>query len=45
MIAGYKLWPLVSLLNFTLIPVERRIVVASAVGLGWGVYLALKATA
>lgn len=45
MTAGYKLWPLVSLLNFTVVPVERRVVVASVVGLGWGVYLALKATA
>ncbi|KAL8687695.1 MAG: hypothetical protein Q9224_005079, partial [Gallowayella concinna] len=29
MIAGYKLWPLVSLLNFTVIPVEQRTVVGS----------------
>ncbi|KAI4260468.1 MAG: hypothetical protein L6R42_004046 [Xanthoria sp. 1 TBL-2021] len=43
MIAGYKLWPLVSLLNFTLIPVEQRTVVGSLVGLGWGVFLALRA--
>ncbi|KAL8679832.1 MAG: hypothetical protein Q9186_003898 [Xanthomendoza sp. 1 TL-2023] len=34
MIAGYKLWPLVSLLNFTVIPVEQRTVVGSLVGLG-----------
>ncbi|KAI4114356.1 MAG: hypothetical protein LQ338_008018 [Usnochroma carphineum] len=43
MIAGYKLWPLVSLLNFTIVPVDQRTVVGSLVGLGWGVYLALKA--
>ena len=43
MIAGYKLWPLVSLLNFTVVPVERRVVVGSLVGLGWGVFLALRA--
>ncbi|MCJ1336718.1 hypothetical protein MMC09_001996 [Bachmanniomyces sp. S44760] len=39
--AGYKLWPLVSILNFTIVPVERRLVVGSMVGLGWNVYLAL----
>ncbi|KAL9614561.1 MAG: hypothetical protein Q9167_000930 [Letrouitia subvulpina] len=43
MIAGYKVWPLVSLLNFTVVPVEKRVVVGSLVGLGWGVFLALKA--
>ncbi|KAL8723408.1 MAG: hypothetical protein Q9181_007288 [Wetmoreana brouardii] len=35
MIAGYKLWPLVSLLSFTVVPVEQRTVVGSLVGLGW----------
>ncbi|KAL8686215.1 MAG: hypothetical protein Q9218_007265 [Villophora microphyllina] len=43
MVAGYKLWPLVSLLNFTVIPVEKRTLVGSLVGLGWGVFLALRA--
>lgn len=43
MIAGYKLWPLVSLLKFTFVPVEQRTVVGSLVGLGWGVFLALRA--
>lgn len=42
MVAGYKVWPLVSLLNFTVVPVEKRVVVGSLVGLGWGVYLALR---
>ncbi|KAI9831494.1 MAG: hypothetical protein M1826_003384 [Phylliscum demangeonii] len=41
--AGWRLWPLVSLLNFTLVPVHRRVLVASAVGVGWGVYLSLVA--
>ena len=40
--AGYRLWPLVSILNFTVVPVERRVVVGSLVGLGWGVFLALR---
>ncbi|KAI9753376.1 MAG: hypothetical protein M1815_006230 [Lichina confinis] len=39
--AGLKLWPLVSLLNFTVVPLHQRIVVCSLVGLGWGVYLSL----
>lgn len=43
MAAGYKLWPFVSVLNHTLIPVEQRTVVGSLVGLGWGVFLALRA--
>ncbi|KAL8839432.1 MAG: hypothetical protein Q9176_004428 [Flavoplaca citrina] len=42
MIAGYKLWPLVSLLNHTLVPVEQRTVVGSLVNLGWGIFLALR---
>ncbi|KAL8669988.1 MAG: hypothetical protein Q9168_005450 [Polycauliona sp. 1 TL-2023] len=42
MTAGFKVWPLVSLLNFTLVPVEQRTVVGSMVGLGWGVFLALR---
>jgi protein Mpv17 len=41
MINGWKLWPLVSILNFTLVPVQRRILVGSVVGLFWGIYLSL----
>lgn len=44
MLAGYKLWPLVSLLNFTVVPVEQRTFVGGLVGLGWGVYLAIRAS-
>ena len=43
MLAGLKLWPLVSLLNFTIVPVEKRILVGSLVGVGWGIYLSLVA--
>jgi protein Mpv17 len=39
--SGLKLWPLVSLLNFTIVPVHRRVVVGSLVGLFWGIYLSL----
>lgn len=44
MVAGYKLWPAVSLISFTLVPVERRTLVGSLVGFGWGVFLALRAS-
>lgn len=43
MLAGYKLWPLVSLLQFTVVPVQQRVVVGSLVGVGWGVFLSLLA--
>lgn len=43
MIAGFKLWPFVSLLNFTVVPAEQRLLVNSLFGVGWGVYLSLLA--
>ena len=42
-VASYKIWPIASVINFSLIPVERRIVFLSAVGLCWGVYMSLVA--
>ena len=39
--SGLKLWPLVSLFNFTVVPVHRRVIVGSVVGLFWGIYLNL----
>ncbi|KAK3056616.1 hypothetical protein LTR09_002409 [Extremus antarcticus] len=39
--AGLKLWPIVSITNFTLVPVQYRVVVGSVVGLFWGIYLSL----
>lgn len=39
MLAGYKLWPLVSLLNLTCVPLEHRTQVGNLVGFVWGVYL------
>ena len=36
-----KLWPMVSIFNFTMVPVEYRTVVGSVVGLFWGIYLSL----
>ena len=40
-LAGQKLWPAVSVINFVLVPVEYRMMVGSVVGLFWGVYLSL----
>lgn len=42
-VAGYKIWPLASIVSFSLIPVEKRIVFLSAVGLVWGIYMSLVA--
>lgn len=41
MVSGWKLWPLVSLFNFTLVPARRRVLVGSVVGLFWGIYLSI----
>jgi hypothetical protein len=41
--ASYKIWPLASVVNFALIPVEKRIVFLSLVGLIWGIFLSLTA--
>ena len=43
-IAGLKIWPLVSILSFTIIPVESRIVFGSVAGVVWGIYLSLFAS-
>ncbi|KAF8472555.1 hypothetical protein BDZ91DRAFT_715262 [Kalaharituber pfeilii] len=40
-IASFKLWPLVAVVSFTLVPVERRVLFGSLVALGWNVYLGL----
>lgn len=41
--AGYKVWPIVSIVCFSFVPVEKRIVFFSAVGLLWGIYMSLVA--
>jgi len=43
MSAGYKLWPAVSLLNFTVVPFEYRMLLGQIVGMGWGIFLSLLA--
>ncbi|OAA46976.1 Mpv17/PMP22 [Metarhizium rileyi] len=41
-VAGVKLWPAVSLVNFTLVKtVEGRNLVGCVAGLGWGVYMSM----
>ncbi len=40
--AGYKLWPLVSLVNFSLVKsVQGRNLLGALAGVGWGVYICL----
>lgn len=43
MIARLKYRPIVSLLMYTVVPVDRRVVFGSACGVIWGVYLSLYA--
>ncbi|KAK7750009.1 hypothetical protein SLS62_008000 [Diatrype stigma] len=43
-VAGWRLWPLVSLVNFTLVKtVEGRNLVGGLAGVAWGVYMSLVA--
>ncbi|KAI1349873.1 hypothetical protein F5Y01DRAFT_168972 [Xylaria sp. FL0043] len=44
-VAGYKIWPFASIVSFSCIPVERRIVFLNFVGLLWGIYMSLVASA
>lgn len=41
--AGYKLWPAVSLLNFTVVPFQYRMLFGGLVGVAWGIFLSLLA--
>ncbi|RDA89598.1 hypothetical protein CP533_6231 [Ophiocordyceps camponoti-saundersi (nom. inval.)] len=42
-VAGYKIWPLASVISFSFVPVHRRVVFLSFVGLLWGIYMSLVA--
>ncbi|EON68785.1 hypothetical protein W97_08043 [Coniosporium apollinis CBS 100218] len=44
MSAGWKLWPLVSLLSFSVVPVDKRVLFGSLVGLFWGIYVSILMT-
>ncbi|KAJ5362379.1 hypothetical protein N7541_003223 [Penicillium brevicompactum] len=41
MFAGLKFWPLVSILNFAVVPANRRMLVGNLFGVLWGIYLSL----
>lgn len=44
LVAGWKLWPFVSLINFAFIKsIEGRNLVASIAGVAWGIYMSLMA--
>ncbi|RYP43869.1 hypothetical protein DL768_009617 [Monosporascus sp. mg162] len=40
-VAGYKIWPFASIVSFSCVPVEKRIIFLSFVGLIWGIYMSL----
>ncbi|KAG0641428.1 hypothetical protein HOY80DRAFT_902489 [Tuber brumale] len=40
-LASYKLWPLVSIIAFVFVPVERRLLFGALVAVGWNIYLSL----
>ena len=42
LVAGYRFWPFVCLLNLILIPMDYRALVGSLAGLGWGVFLTMR---
>lgn len=42
-IVGYRIWPFASIVSFAFIPVERRIVFLSFIGMIWGIYMSLVA--
>lgn len=42
LVAGWRVWPLVSLINFAFIKsIEGRNLVGSLAGVGWGVYMSI----
>jgi hypothetical protein len=41
---GYKIWPFASIISFSCVPVERRVVFLNFVGLLWGIYMSLVAS-
>jgi protein Mpv17 len=39
--AGYKFWPLITITNLVLVPVDQRMLVGGLAGLVWGIYVSL----
>lgn len=42
-VAGFKVWPFASIISFSCVPVEKRIIFLSFVGLLWGIYMSIVA--
>lgn len=42
-VAGYKMWPIASIISFSFVPVHRRIVFLGFVGFIWGIYMSIVA--
>ncbi|KAK6446443.1 hypothetical protein FP744_10002693 [Trichoderma asperellum] len=41
LVAGYRVWPIVGLLNLSVVPFDYRQLVGSIAGLFWGIFLSL----
>jgi hypothetical protein len=42
-VAGYKIWPIASIVSFSFVPAEKRIVFLGSIGFLWGIYMSLVA--
>ncbi|KAE9975510.1 hypothetical protein BLS_002564 [Venturia inaequalis] len=43
-LSGMKLWPAVSLISFTVLPANRRVIFGSLAGVAWNIYLSLRSS-
>lgn len=41
LLAGYRFWPLVCLLNLVMVPLEYRGLVGNGAGIVWGIFVSL----
>ena len=41
-VATSKVWPVVNLINFSVVPLQHRMLVSQVVNLFWGIYLSCK---
>ncbi|ETI24460.1 hypothetical protein G647_03829 [Cladophialophora carrionii CBS 160.54] len=41
LMAGYKFWPMVTLINLVVVPFDQRMLVGGLAGLAWGMYVSL----